>query len=282
MERLHKLRLRVEERIHDRRKELTAERERAASTVEALREIRDGDSRIYAEQGREQRPESVTPIYTRAELARMEWRAQLKHDAALLLEVHAARRASQARLPVEKREPTEALAARAFANELIAGFDLEEAKEARSRQEKRSRFTPVAARLADGSIITGSVRQTEVITRAEAIINIFENTPERRERNRLIRHAAAAREAHAQRRLEAVSEYFDAARSIAEDYRRELAREGKELPAPVFTRSELERLDIYQTQRGGAEDRLHPTLHHDRSEPKTQEFQPRGFTGHAR
>ncbi|MGB8510887.1 MAG: hypothetical protein WCD76_21115 [Pyrinomonadaceae bacterium] len=282
MERLHSLRQRVEERIHGRQRELNSEREQTAATVEVLREIRDDDTRTHTDNSHENRLEPVAPIYTRAELARMEWRAHLMHDAALLREVHAARTAGRERLPNEKREPTEALAARAFAHELIVGFDLEDASEAKSRQAKRSRFTPVAASLPDGSIITGSVRQTEVITRAEAIINIFENTPERRERNQLIRHAADARDAHAQSRLEAVSECFAVAHFIAEDYRRELAREGKELPAPVFTGSELERLDLYQTHTASTKDRLQPTHHHDRSEPKSLEFQPRDFTGHTR
>lgn len=236
MEQLQTLRREVEDRIHTRQKELNAEREQAAATVKILREIRESDSRASGEVSHGNRLESVSPIYTRAELAWMETRAHWMHDAGLLREVHEARRASRARLAPEKREPFEALAARSLAHETIAKLDLEEAKEARSRQANRSRFTPVAARLADGSIITGSVRQTEIITRAEAIIHIVENTPERRERNAAITRAAAARDSDAQSRFEAVSGYFIAARSIAEDYRQELAREGKEMPTSFYTK----------------------------------------------
>ncbi len=282
MERLQLLRREVEDRIHTRQKELDADREQAAATVKVLREISESGSRALGEISHENRLESISPIYTRAELARMETRVHWMHDAGLLREVHAARLASRARLVPEKREPLEALAARSFAHETIAKLDLEEAKEARSQQAKHNRFTPVAARLADGSIITGSVRQTEIITRAEAIIHTVENTPERRERNAAITRASATRDAHAHSRFEAVSEYFTAARSIAEDYRQEFAREGKEPPAPAFTRSELDRLDLSRMHGTHAEDRRRPPELHDRSEPKSQTFAERVFTGHSR
>ena len=282
MERLQLLRREVEDRIHTRQKELDADREQATATVKVLREISESDSRAPGEISHESRLESILPIYTRAELARIETRAHWMHDAGLLREVHAARRASWARLAPENREPLEALAARSFAHETIAGFDLEEAREARARQAKHGCFTPVSARLADGSIITGSVRQTEIITRTEAIIHTVENTPERRERNATISRAAAARDSIAQSRFEAVSGYFAAAHSIAEGYRQELARDGKELPAPTFTRSELARLDFYQTHGTKAQDHRRSMELHDRSEPKSQTFAARVFTGHIR
>ncbi len=282
MERLQLLRRQLEDRIHTRQKELDADREQATATVKVLREISESDSRAPGEISHESRLESILPIYTRAELARMETRAHWMHDAGLLREVHAARRASRARLAPENREPLEALAARSFAHETIAGFDLEEAREARARHAKHGCFTPVSARLADGSIITGSMRQTEIITRAEAIIHTVENTPERRELNVTISRAAAARDSIAQSRFEAVSGYFAAAHSIAEGYRQELARDGKELPAPIFTRSELDRLDLYQTHGTNAQDRHPPSELHDRIEPKSQTFAARVFTGHIR
>jgi len=282
MERLKSYRLEIEDQIGTRQKELSADRERADATIKILREISEGEERTREEISGEKRIESVSPIYTRAELTRMERRAHWMHNAVLFREVYAARMASRERLAPEKREPLEALAARAFAHESIAEFDLKEAGEARGQQAKRSRFTFVAARLPDGSIVTGSLRQTEILTRAEAIIHIIENTSDRRDARDSVIRAAATRDAHARSRFEAVSEYFNAARSIAGDFRQELAREGKELPAPAFTKSELDRLDLSLIHTTNAEDRLRSREILDRSEAKSQPFLSRVFSGRSR
>ena len=216
MARLETLRYQVEERIHARQAELNNERAQVAETAKTLREIAASEARMQGENSRQEMLDSVAPIYTRAELARMEWRAHRMHDANLLLEVEAARTESWTRHAPEKREPREALAARALAHEIVAEFDLKEAREAHAAQAKRSRFTPVAARISDGSIVTGSVRQTEILSRAEAIIHIVENTSEQRERFKQIARAAESRDAHAQVSVEATARYFSAAQSIAE------------------------------------------------------------------
>jgi len=251
--RLETLRRQVEERIHARQVELNNERAQATDTAKTLREISEPDARKQAKDSRENMPDPAAPIFTRAELSRMEWRAHRMHDADLLREVEVARAESWKRLAPEKREPREALAARAFAHELVAEFDLEEVRKAHAAQAKRSSFTPVAARLSDGSIVTGSVRQTEILSRAKAIIHIVENTPERRERFNQIASAASARDLHAQADVEATARYFSAAQSIAEGFRQEFRREGKTLPAPAFTKSELDRLDLNRTREYGHE-----------------------------
>ena len=263
---LRTLRPQVVAGINARRQELQAERERAAETSETLREISVGAARMHEASGPEKTPEAAAPIYSRAELARMSARAHQMHDAGLLLEVHAARRASRERLAPEKREALETLAARSFAHEIVAEADFKEAQGTHAAQAKQGRFTPVAARLANGSIVTGSVRQTEVLTRAEAIIRIIENTPEQRERYAAITRAAATSAAHVRSQFEAAAAYFAAARQVADDYRQELARAGKDLPAPAFTQSELNRLDPAQTRRSGAEAHHHSTVILDRSE----------------
>ncbi len=264
--RLQTLRRQTEERIRARHKELNAEREQAAETIEILREISEGNALMHSESSREKQFESVTPIYTRAELARMETRAHRMHDAGLLLEVHAAKVESRARLAPEKRESLESLAARAFAQEIVAEIGIEEAREARTVQTKRSRFTPVAARLADGSLITGSVRQTEIFSRADAIIHTVENNPERRERYAAITRAAVTRDTHAKAEYDATARYFTTARSVADSYRHELARNGKPLPAPAFTQSEIDRIDRYLAHSTNAEEHRHLYKLLDRSE----------------
>lgn len=221
--RLGEIRKEVLERIFARQEELENERANRLQTVSALREI----------EGRETCPEAAHkpyPIYTRTELDRMEFRARAMRDGGLLLEIHEAHRTKDERLAPEKRTLLETRAAQDAARASLAESDFAEAHQTHDDGARRNRFMPVAARLSDGSIITGSIRQTEVLSRADALVRIFEHTPHKDERENAIRHAATIRANENRADYEAAASYIAAARHIAAESLRELARDGKQLP----------------------------------------------------
>jgi hypothetical protein len=266
MARLQEVRRQVEERIRERQKELAEERERAAETVRALSEIRDGETRLQVGRGDERVLEPDAPVYTRAELDRMESHAHVTLDAQLLVEVQEVRQEKFMRLPAEKRPSAQKLAAAAAARAFVAGLALEEAQKARAEQAEWGRFTPVAARTSDGSIITGSVRQTEVLSRADAIIRMVEDGPERRERARAIIRAATIRAAETEAAYDRAADYLAASQMIADDYRKELEEVGRNAPRPAFSPKDLSRIDFYRAQSDRPEERRQLQLLLDRSE----------------
>lgn len=221
--RLGEIRKEVLERVFTRQKELENERANKLQIVAALHEIgaRETPSEVI---------EKSHPIYTRAELDRMEFRARTMRDGGLLLEIHEARQVKDEHLAPEKRTPIETRVAQDTERITLAERDFSKAVQAHDESARRDRFMPVAARLSDGSIVTGSVRQTEVLSRADAVIRIFENTPRRAERESEIRRAATLRTNETRADYEASASYLAAARHIAAESLRELARDGKQLP----------------------------------------------------
>ena len=275
--RLQEIRREVEENIHVRQQELIEERERAAATVQALTEIRDSEARIQGGRESLNRSETLSPIYTRAELDRMETHAQTTLDADLLVEVNDARLKKLMRLPAGKRPPLQSLAAEAEARAFVAELDFIRAQKSREEQSRWGRFVPVAARLPDGSLITGSVRQTEVLSRADAIIHIVEGGPEKRERARAITRSAAVHAAETVAAYEAAAKYLEAAKQLADEYREELEEMGRDVPQPAFSPKDLSRIDLHRAQSDRPEERrslqqildrseLIPVMEHTRSE----------------
>ena len=256
----------MEENIRARQQELLEERERASATVQALTEIRDNEARIQDGRGSLNLSETVPPVYTRAELDRMESHAHTTRDAHLLVEVNDARLEKLTRLPAEKRPPLHKMAAEAEARAFVAELDFRRARESRAEQAQWGRFAPVAARLQDGSLITGSVRQTEVLSRADAIIHIFEDSPEKRERARAITRAAAVHVAETEAAYEAAAQYLAAARQIADEYREELEEMGRGVPQPAFSPKDLSRIDLHRAQSDRPEERRSLQQILDRSE----------------
>jgi hypothetical protein len=277
MARLQEIRREVEENIRARQQELLEERERAAATVQSLMEIRDGEAWIQDGRASLNLSETISPIYTRTELDRMESHAQTTRDAHLLMEVNDVRLEKLMRLPPEKRPPLQKLAAEAAARAFVAELDFRRAEKSRDEQVRWGRFAPVSARLQDGSFITGSVRQTEVLSRADAIIHIVEGGPEKRERARAITRSASVHAAETQATYEAAAQYLAAARQIAGEYREELEEMGRGIPQPAFSPKDLSRIDLHRAQSENPEERrdlqqlldrseLIPSMEHARSE----------------
>lgn len=266
MARLQDVRRQVEERIRERQKELAEERERAAETVRALGEIRDGEARLQVGRGDKRVFEPTAPVYTRAELDRMESHAHTTHDARLLVEVHEARQEKFMHLPADKRPTVQKLTAEAAARAFVAGLDFEETQKAHAEEARWGRFTPVAARISDGSIITGSVRQTEVISRADAIIRMVEDGPERRERASAIIRAADVRAAETGAAYDRAADYLAASQMIADDYRQGLEETGRGAPRPSFSPKDLSQIDLHRAQSNRPDERRELQLLLDRSE----------------
>lgn len=266
MARLQEIRHQVEESIRARQQELLEEHERAAATVQALTEIRDDEARIQDGRGSLNLSETISPIYTRAELDRMESHAHTTRDAHLLMEVNDARLEKLTRLPAEKRPPLHKLAAEAEARAFVAELDFRRAQKSRAEQAQWGRYTPVAARLRDGSLITGSVRQTEVRSRADALIHIVEGSPEKRERARAITRAAAVHAAETEATYDAAAQYLAAARQITDEYREELEEMGRGVPQPAFSPKDLSRIDLHRAQSENHEERRSLQQLLDRSE----------------
>jgi hypothetical protein len=265
--RLEAIRREVEASIRARQRELLEERERAAATVQALTEIRDNEARIHDGRRSLNLSETVPPVYTRAELDRMESHAHTTRDAHLLMEVNDARMEKFARLPTDKRPPLNKLAAEAAARAIVAELDLRRAQKSRAEQGRWGRFAPVAARLPDGSLVTGSVRQTEVLSRADAIIHIVEGGPEWRERARAITRSAAVHAAETEAAYDAAAQYLAAARQIAGKYREELEEMGRGgVPEALFSPKDLNRIDLHRAESDHPEERRHLQQLLDRSE----------------
>lgn len=245
----------VVERINERREELAFERTRAAETVTVLREIRDRETARSSVRNHEKSEVSRTPIFTSAELARMEKCAYAMKDAALLREVHAEIRATEECLAPNGKSYIERSAACAFAQSIIAEIDFKEARERQFENSRKGRFAPVAARLAGGEIITGSLRQFEIRSSVEALVRIFDTSPERRERERVLRSAASERDSAIKADAERAAGYLTAAREIADDCRQELVKAGKTSPPPAFTESEIRRIESYSERSKSAEER---------------------------
>ena len=231
-----------------------------------MTEIRDGEARIQDGRGLLNTSETVPPVYTRAELDRMESHAHATLDADLLLEVNEARLEKIGRLPADKRPPLDEMVAVAEARSFVAELDLLRAQKSRDEQARWGRFTPVAARLSDGSLITGSVRQTEVLSRSDAVIRIVEGGPDSREQESAINRSAALRAAETEASFDAAARYLTAAREIAEDYREALEATGKGAPAPLFSPKDLSRIDLHRAQSDQPKERSRLQQILDRSE----------------
>lgn len=189
------------------------------------------------------------PIYTRAELARMTERAHETKDAVLLTEVFKAIEGNDTSLSRNDKHPNRELAARTFAHGIIAEVDSRVAREKMLENQRTRRFAPVAAHLPNGTIATGTLRQFEIRTRAEALARILTHSPEGQAKERAIAQAVSERDATLKSDYERTAAYFTAARKISDYYVQEFKREGKAIPPPAFTSHEQQRLD-YHSKHG--------------------------------
>jgi len=113
-------------------------------------------------------------------------------------------------------------------------------------ENQRTRlFAPVSAHLANGSIVTGTLRQCSIRTRAEALARIFTHSPEQQAKERAIAQAVSERDATLKTDYERAATFFTAARKLSDHYVQEFNRAGKAIPPPAFTSHEQQRLGYH-------------------------------------
>jgi len=258
--RLQEARSEIVERINEKRNTFSSQREKASETLTALSEIRDHEARSRLHQFSDETGNLPAPIYTRAELARMAERAHETKDPALLTEVFKAIEGNNSVLSRDDKHPDREFASRTLARGIIAGIDAREAQEKLIENQRTRRFAPVVAHLPNGSIVTGTLRQFEIRTHAEALVRIFNHSPEQQAKERAIAQAVSERDATLKSDYERAATYFTAARKIGDYYVQEFNREGKAIPPPAFTPHEQQRLDYHSKHGMNA-----PSLVHDSS-----------------
>jgi len=237
------------ERINEKRNTFNSQREKASDTLTALSEIRDRETRSHLHQFGQETGNLPAPIYTRAELTRMAKHAHEMKDAVLLTEVFKAIEGNDSSLSRADKHPDREFAARTLARGIIAGIDTREAHEKLIENQRTRRFAPVVAYLPNGAIVTGTLRQFEIRTRAEALARILTHSPEQQAKERAIAQAVSERDATLKSDYERAASYFTAARKIGDYYIQEFNREGKAIPPPTFTPHEQQRLD-YNSKHG--------------------------------
>ncbi len=194
-------------------------------------------------------------LFTRAELQHIEAHAHSVKDAALLVEFHRLEQDYEAHLPPEKRRSDEQLAARALAREIVADADLEASKDNFANMEDRSFATPVVLRDAKGEDFTATPDKRVVRSLGSLIIHVAES-PQRPTSSTLER-AVAAQAAGFIGAVKEAQSYYETARAIADTYRDQFQREGKEIPAPEFTPKELNALDLHRLRLDDPQARLY-------------------------
>lgn len=273
--RLQEARTEIIERINERQNTFDSQREKASDTLTALSEIRHRETRNHLPQLDCEMQNLPAPIYTRAELARMTDRAYETKNPTLLMEVFRAVEGSNPSLSRDGKHPDIEFAARIFAHSFIAKIDAREAHEKMLENQRTRRFAPVAAHLPNGSIVTATLRQFEIRTRAEAIVRILNYSPEGQAKERAIAQAVGERDATLKSNYERAATYFTVAHKISDYYVQEFKREGKAIPLPAFTPYEQQRLD-YLSKHGKTVPTLIPdprpitTLHNQDTDRSNQ------------
>jgi hypothetical protein len=240
--RLSDVRARVEHQISERRETLKAELSETSRMADCIQQLwnRESDSR------RSRGEPLSAPAFSRGELNRFEANARLLKDADLLRDFQTYESDHVERMPPGKRPSVEERAGRAIAREIVAEAAVREA-EARLRDfGERREFTPVIVGEGTDHEQTASLhdfREPPSAARRLAA-KAFESDEHREARGEV---EAAIEDHHA--RLQ--SEYgralacFEVAQMTAAAAREEFRAAGVENPAPVFTRKEINVLELF-------------------------------------
>lgn len=244
--RLTQTRARVEESINARREtfrnELT-ETSRMADTIQ-------GVWNREAEARRARGQESPKPAFSRAELNRFEGNAQLLKDADLLREFQAYESEHVEKMPVGKRPDDQERAGRAVAREIVVEVAALEALSRLKEFDERREFAPVVVAEGTDREHTASLYDFREPRSAALRVaaRILESDEHRAAREEV---AEAVEEQHDQLRqdYEQSLACLDVARGAADSVREDFRAAGMERPEPVFTRKEINVLEIFAEQQ---------------------------------
>jgi hypothetical protein len=242
VERLTEVRAQVVERIAGRREALRDEMSQASkmtATLDQMWQREAGERR-----GRGQ--PTPAPLLSNSELNRLEANAQATKDPEMLRLFQALEADQITRTALAKRPSLEEVAGRALAREIVAEVAAHESELKLAEFEEWKDFSPVVVADAEGRDRTGSLYEfreprhlTQYLTQ-----RVFES-----EENRALRMGVEAgveaQHTVLQSEYDRALECLHVAREAADGFRHEFEVEGREPPAPVFTRKEISQLELF-------------------------------------
>lgn len=249
-ERLTEVRAQVERNIAGRRETLQGEREQAARMTATLEQLWEREA-----DGRRARGQAVPPpVLSNIELNRLEANAHLTSDAQMLRLFQTLEAEQIARTVLAKQPSPDQVAGRALAREIVAEVAAFDAEQRLQEFEERMEFSPVVVRDTQGVDRTGSLyefREPRHLTQYVAE-RVLESKEDREFR---LAVEAGVREQHAQIKTEfdRALECLHVAREAAAGFRASYERSGQETPAPVFTRKEINQLELFAERQSDRE-----------------------------
>lgn len=249
VERLTEVRAQVERNIVERRETLQAEHSQAAKMTSTLEQLWDREAASRGARGQG----VPAPVMSNSELNRLEANAQLTGDPQMLRLFQTLEAEQIGRMSLEKQPTPEQVAGRALAREIVAEVTAFESEIKLHEFEERMEFSPVVFADAQGRDRTGSLYEfreprhlTEYI--AERVLESKEN----REFRLAVEAGVGAQHEQIKSEFDRALECLHVAKGAADGFRADYERRGQEPPAPVFTRKEINQLELFaerQTDR---------------------------------
>ena len=247
VERLTEVRAQVERNIVERREALQSEHAQAAKMTSTLEQLWDREAASRGARGQG----VPAPVMSSSELNRLEANAHLTGDPQMLRLFQTLEAEQIGRMSLEKQPTPEQVTGRALAREIVAEVAAFESEIKLHEFEERMEFSPVVVRDAQGRDRTAPLRVREPR-------NLNSTSP----RGCWIGgdpRIPAAVEAGVGAQHEQIKSEFDraleclhVAKGAADGFRADYERQGQEPPAPVFTRKEINQLELFaerQTDR---------------------------------
>jgi len=238
---LEQVREEIKTRLAGKQANLQTETERGAQIASTLENIYEREVAHYRRSGREIPP----PIFSQEDLQRIESHALQTRDPEILKTLSRLEKQYDLRAPEERRTPVETRAARAFGREIIAEIEARETSAQLDHFSARRNWIAVLVEdRKQGGLITKTLHELEPPrTEIGLLIRPFVT---RTQSYRQVAVALDERGAYLADAQERSLRFHQAARTVAEDYRREFhsIHPGRELPRPEFTPREITELEV--------------------------------------
>ncbi|MFL6284595.1 MAG: hypothetical protein ACJ74Q_15725 [Pyrinomonadaceae bacterium] len=240
--RLAEIRARVEENLATRRETLKSELTETSRMADTIQQVwtREAEAR----RGREQ---SVPqPAFSRSELNRFEANAQLLKDSDLLQDFQKYEADHLDKLPLGKQPSDEERAGRAVAREIVAEVAVLESESRLREFDERREFMPViVGEGTDREHTTSLYEFREPQSAALRFAARALESDEHREAREEVAEAVEEQHALILNDYEQSRSCFEVARGAADSVREEFRAAGMENPEPVFTRKEINVLELF-------------------------------------
>ena len=238
---LEQVREKIKVRLTDKRAKWQTETERGVQVASTLENIYEREVAHYRRSGREIPP----PIFSQEDLRRIEGHALQTRDPELLKVLSRLENQYNLRTPEERKTPVETRAARAFGREIMTEIEARETSAQLDHFNARRNWIAVLVEdRKQGGSVTKTLHELEPPrTEIGLLIRPFiTRTPSYRQ----VAMALDERGAYLAEAHERSLRFHQAARTVAEDYRREFhsIHPGRELPRPEFTPKEITELEV--------------------------------------